>query len=444
MKSVHIEDIAQLQVPLQGSEDSVQTVHKKRALVAAIIGNALEWYDFIVYGFLAVFIAKQFFPPGDDAAALLLTFATFALSFVVRPLGGVLIGLYADRFGRRPALSFIMASMTVSMLIMVFVPSYASIGVTATVLMVIARILQALSAGGEFASAATYLLESVPAKKRGLYSGLYSSGPLLATVMAALVGLLMTQVMTPESRDSWGWRVPFAFGLLIAPVGYYIRRYLPESEAFEKNVGDRGTMEMLRIVFREHRRALMVALSLAAIGTSVQYVLLVYAPTYAVRELKLPANVPFLALLVCGAIGTVLTPLLGMVADRLGAKRQLHISLAALIVMIVPLYVWMTSGPTTAKFIICSAIFTTVTSASNAVYPKLMAYLFPPELRSTGMAISYNLSATIFGGFSLYAITVMLNAVQSPLVPAFYVVAVTAVFWIFLVVLHRPGSDFKV
>ena len=112
--------------------------------------------------------------------------------------------------------------------------------------------------------------------------------------------------------------------------------------------------------------------------------------------------------------------------------------------MIVPLYVWMTSEPTTAKFIICSAIFTTVTSASNAVYPKLMAYLFPPELRSTGMAISYNLSATIFGGFSLYAITVMLNAVQSALVPAFYVVAVTAVFWIFLVVLHRPGSDFKV
>jgi len=444
MKSVPIKDIAEPHPPLQGRETVLQAARKKRALVAAIIGNALEWYDFIVYGFLAVFIAKQFFPPGDDVAALLLTFATFALSFAVRPVGGVLIGLYADRFGRRPALSFIMATMTVSMLIMVVVPSYASIGVAATVLMVIARILQALSAGGEFASAATYLLESVPEKKRGLYSGLYSSGPLLATVMAALVGLLMTQVMSPESRDSWGWRVPFAFGLLIAPVGYYIRKYLPESEVFEKNTDTQGTFEKLRSVFRDHRRALVVALSLAAIGTSVQYVLLVYAPTYAVRELKLPPHVPFLALLVCGSIGMILTPLLGMVADRVGAQRQLHVSLGALIVLIMPLYVWMTSEPSTAKFILCSAIFTTVTSASNAVYPKLMAYLFPPELRSTGMAISYNLSATVFGGFSLYAITVLLNAMQSTLVPALYVVAVTAVFWVILVALHRPGADFKV
>ncbi|WP_198084174.1 MFS transporter [Variovorax sp. E3] len=444
MKSVPIEDIAEPHPPSQGREAALQAARKKKALVAAIIGNALEWYDFIVYGFLAVFIAKQFFPPGDDVAALLLTFATFALSFAVRPVGGVLIGLYADRFGRRPALSFIMATMTVSMLIMVVVPSYASIGVAATVLMVIARILQALSAGGEFASAATYLLESVPEKKRGLYSGLYSSGPLLATVMAALVGLLMTQVMSPESRDSWGWRVPFAFGLLIAPVGYYIRRYLPESEVFEKNTDTQGTLEKLRSVFRDHRRALVVALSLAAIGTSVQYVLLVYAPTYAVRELKLPPHVPFLALLVCGSIGMILTPLLGMVADRVGAQRQLHVSLGVLIVLIMPLYVWMTAEPSTAKFILCSAIFTTVTSASNAVYPKLMAYLFPPELRSTGMAISYNLSATVFGGFSLYAITVLLNAMQSTLVPALYVVAVTAVFWVILVALHRPGADFKV
>lgn len=429
---------------LEIDSSSEAAKRRQRALLAAIIGNALEWYDFIAYAFLAVFIAKKFFPPGDDTAALLATFATFALSFIVRPIGGILIGIYADRVGRRPALTFVMASMTVAMLIMVLVPSYATIGVAATVLMVIARLLQALSAGGEFASAATYLLESVPPNKRGLYSGLYSSGPQIAGLLVAVIGLTISEGMAPETRDSWGWRLPFVVGLLIAPVGYYIRRHLPETPAFQKAPHERRIGAKLAALFRENLGGIAIALALAAVANASAYVLLAYAPTYVVRTLKLPLYVPFTALLIASVIGTVFTPVAGALADRIGARRQFNIGVLALIVSIVPLYIWLSSQPSFEKLMVCAVVFAFITSLSGAVYPTLMAYLFPAETRATAMAISYNISATVFGGASLYYITLLIEKTGSSLVPAWYVLAIALVGFLLVNLFHERLGVYKV
>ena len=415
-------------VEMNGRDLKVHTNIMRRALLATIIGNALEWYDFIVYGFLAVFIAKQFFPPGDETAALLASFATFGLSFIVRPIGGILLGLYADRAGRRAALSLIMASMTIAMLIMVLVPPYSSIGVAATVLMIVARLLQAASAGGEFASAATYLLESVPERKRGLYSGLYSAGPAIATVLAALVGLWISVGMSPETRDSWGWRVPFAIGMIIAPVGLYVRRHLPETEIFTAAHERPGAMKLA--LFKHHYLSMFLSISLAAVTNSAAYILLVYAPTYVVRALKLPIYIPFVGLVLSGVIGTVFTPLFGALADRIGRRVQLNIGLILLIVCVVPVYIWLNSAPSIGRLLTSSAIFALVMASNASVLATMMAHFFPSEIRSSAMAISYNISATVFGGLSLYFVTLLIAHTHSPLVPAYYLLGIAAVCFV--------------
>ncbi|MEX3934441.1 MFS transporter [Paraburkholderia phymatum] len=397
---------------------------RKTALFATILGNALEWYDFIVYGFMAVFIARKFFPAGDETAALLSTFATFALSFVARPIGGLLIGIYADRRGRKPALSLIMMTMTVAMLLMVFVPTYESIGVFSTVLLVVARLLQAFSSGGEFSSASTYLLESVPVEKRGFYSGLYSSGPQIATVLAAAVGLLITVGMSPETRDSWGWRIPFVIGLLIAPVGYYVRRYLPESEAYSSSSDTLQKKVPVGQHMRQAALGIVIAVALAAIVNSSSYILLVYAPTYVVKTLKLPMYVPFVALVVNGVVGMLCMPIFGALSDRLGARRQFSVSLLVLILCVVPLYSWLSTSPSLSKLMISAAIFSVLGSSISAAMPRLMAYLFPVAIRATAMGLAYNISATVFGASSLYFVTVLIAKTGSSLVPAYYLGAI--------------------
>jgi MFS family permease len=395
------------------------------AVMAAILGNALEWYDFIIYAFLATFIAKNFFAPGNEAQALLATLAAFALTFMIRPIGGIFIGFYADRAGRRAALTLITGSMTLAMLIMVFTPTYASIGRASTVLLLIARLLQAGSAGGEFASAATYLLESVPEQRRGLFAGLYSAGPSLALMLAGIVGLVLAECMSVETRDSWGWRLPFAVGLLIAPIAYYMRRHLPETRAFAES-RERFQTGKLATLFRRHGLGILVGVALASIVNGAAYVLLVYAPTYVVRTLKLPMSVSFLTVIMSGGISMLCTPLMGMLADRIGALRIFMLGSITLLVCVVPLYGWLNASPSVQTLLICTAAFAFITAIYTSVLPTLMAFMFPVKLRSAGMSIAYNTSAAVFGGGSLYFITLIMERTHSSLVPAYYLLAIAA------------------
>ncbi|MGB6536580.1 MAG: MFS transporter, partial [Xanthobacteraceae bacterium] len=187
-------------------------------VTAAVIGNALEWYDFIVFGFLALIISRQFFPAGTQYASLLLTLATFGVGFFMRPVGGLLLGIYADRKGRKAALLLVIILMTIAIAMIGFAPTYAAIGVAAPLIMVLARLLQGFSAGGEFASATTFLIESAPANRRGFYGSWQMVGQGLAVLIGALLGALVTRSLSPAALDAWGWRIPFLVGLVIGPV----------------------------------------------------------------------------------------------------------------------------------------------------------------------------------------------------------------------------------
>ena len=205
---------------------------KPLQVAAAVVGNALEWYDFIVFGFFTVVIARLFFPAESQYASLLLTTLTFGVGFFMRPVGGILLGIYADRRGRKASLLLIIGLMTLAIAMIGFAPTYAAIGIAAPLLIVLARLLQGFSAGGEFASATSFLIEIAPANRRGFYGSWQMVGQGLALLTGALLGALITRVLATEALDSWGWRVPFLFGLIIGPVGLYIRRRLDETAAF--------------------------------------------------------------------------------------------------------------------------------------------------------------------------------------------------------------------
>src|SRR6202521_2949033 len=209
-----------------------QSAPKNRQIAAAAIGNALEWYDFIISGFLTVVISRLFFPADSEYASLLLTTATFGVGFFMRPVGGVLLGIYADRRGRKAALQLIIGLMTAAIAMIAFAPTYAAIGLAAPLIIVLARLLQGFATGGEFGSATAFLIESAPANRRGFYGSGLMVGAGLAMLTGALISSFVTRNLAPDALDSWGWRVPFLFGLIIGPGGLYIRRNLHENEAF--------------------------------------------------------------------------------------------------------------------------------------------------------------------------------------------------------------------
>jgi len=264
---------------------SAPSAPKPFQIAAAVIGNALEWYDFIVFGFFAVIIARLFFPAESQYASLLLTTATFGVGFFMRPVGGILLGIYADRRGRKAALLLIIGLMTLAIAMIGLAPTYAAIGIGAPLLIVLARLLQGFSTGGEFATATAFLVESAPARRRGFYGSWQMVGQGLAVLTGALLGAFITRILTPEALDSWGWRVPFLFGLIIGPLGLYIRRRLDETAPFLATRRGSGQQQTLGAVLVAHMREALATFGIVISGTISFYVILLYMPTFARTQL---------------------------------------------------------------------------------------------------------------------------------------------------------------
>jgi MFS family permease len=281
---------------------------KALQVAAAVIGNALEWYDFIVFGFFAVIIARLFFPAESQYASLLLTTATFGVGFFMRPVGGILIGIYADRRGRKASLLLIIGLMTLAIAMIGFAPTYAAIGIAAPLLVVLARLLQGFSAGGEFASSTAFLIESAPAHRRGYYGSWQMVAQGLAVLTGALLGALITRIFTPEALDSWAWRIPFLFGLVIGPLGLYIRRRLDETEDFLAITRSTGKQQALGAALAAHVRQVLATLGVVVSGTISFYVILLYMPTFARIQLHLPLDQAFSAQAISLACMIVLIP----------------------------------------------------------------------------------------------------------------------------------------
>ncbi len=396
------------------------TIHK-RQILAAVIGNALEWYDFVVYGFLTVIISRLFFPSDNEYTSLLLAMATFGVGFFMRPVGGILIGMYADRKGRKAALQLIILMMTISIAMIAFAPTYAAIGAAAPLLIVLARLLQGMATGGEFASATSFLVESAPPGRRGFYGSLQMVGQSVAALAGAAAGMLITQGLTPEQIDSWGWRLPFIFGLLIGPVGLWIRRHLNETEAFVEASQSTEAPVGLMTLWRNYRRSIAVSFGLVVSGTIMYYVVLIYMPTYAKTQLGIPLGEAFIAQvagLLCLTIGT---PFFGILSDRIGRRPVLMLACSLYFVLPYPLFSWLQADPGLFRLAVMQIVLCSAVAVGFGAISTALAEQFPVRMRSTGLALAYNFAVMLFGGFAQLIVTWLINVTGTPLAPAYYV-----------------------
>lgn len=403
-----------------------------RAVISSSIGNALEWFDILIYGAFAVIIAKLFFPTGNDTVSLLVTFATFGVSFFMRPLGAVILGVYADRVGRKAALSLSIALMTIGTALIAFMPTYSSIGLWAPAGIVLARLIQGFSAGGEFGSSTAFLVEHAP-HRSGFFSSWQIASQGLSLVMASAFGAGLNSLLTPEQLYSWGWRLPFLFGLLIGPVGFYIRRHLDESPEF---AAIDHTATPLRDIFTGQKTRLLIGAGSVIMATISVYLSL-YMPTYAIKQLGMPAWSSYAAALVSGLIMMLGAPLIGHLSDRHGRTPFLIVSSLAFLLLTYPMFVFLTEAPGFVNLLLAQGVIGIFMTMYFAATPALLADVFPVQTRGTGMSLSYNIAVMLFGGFAGLIITWLIETTGDKLSVSYFVIFGAALSFIALMAARR-------
>ncbi len=399
-----------------------------------VIGNALEWFDIVIFGYFAAVFAKLFFPAESDAAALLLAFGTFGITFLMRPLGAIVLGAYSDRYGRKSALQLSIALMTIGTAILAVLPPYAVLGIIAPALVVVARMVQGFSAGGEFGSATAFLAEQEP-ERRGFYASWQFASQGLTAMLATSFGVVLTTALTASELETWGWRVPFFFGILIGPVAYYIRRYIAETPEFE-SMRKHGFPVKELIV--DGKQKLFIAIGMVALGTVVMYTIL-FLPTYTFRQLGLSAPSGFVGGLLTAVILVVLTPVAGILSDRYGRIPIMIVAAVAILIASYPMFTWLAAAPTLQTLLLVQMIVGVLTATYLGALPAIMSELFPVRFRTTGLSVSYAFSVACFGGFAPFIHAWLINFTGSNLAPSFYLIFAAAISLAALVQARRLG-----
>lgn len=398
-----------------------------REIAAAAVGNALEWFDFVIYGYFATIIAKLFFPEAGAFGSLLLATATFGVGFVVRPFGGFIFGLYADKAGRKKALSLTIWLMMVGTGLIAIAPTYRQAGWLGAIVLVTARLIQGLAASGEYGSAVAFLAEKAPTGRRNFYVSLQMSTTMLAIVLGGAVGALLTKSLSQTQLESWGWRVPFVIGLLIGPVGFYMRRHVEETKAFSQ-ARKLPTGKILGQLVGQQRSIMLAAIGVSIVGTVAFYLNLVYMPTFAVRELGLPMSAPFASTAVAGLVMVICAPAAGLLSDiAFRSVTILSVAIAAIALITYPLYTWLIAHPTMSNLLVVQGVLAVPMGIISGLIPAIVSRIFPPETRSTGLSISYNIPTTIFGGFAPAIVTYLIATTGNKGAPALYVIAAAAI-----------------
>ncbi len=396
------------------------------AVIGTTIGNVLELFDFASYAFFASIIAMHFFPAGNDFLALMSTFAVFGVGFVARPLGAVFFGRFGDSQGRKLALLISMPLMGVGTLLVGATPSYASIGILAPILLIVGRIMQGFAAGGEVGNAIAFLLEWAPKRRRGLYSSLQQCTALLGTLVGSGTAAILTTVLSSEDLHSWGWRLPFLIGgLLVAPLGLYLRRYIDETPEFEKVAAAPSEP----VTSESHSGWVQGAKALAMCGGWVVsfYIYLIYLLTFITKyagvdpQTALWANSAGLASMMFSI------PLFGAISDKVGRRPPLLIALLVSIVAPYPIFALLMDGASHAQLYLIFIGVGALTGVFAGIMPATMSEMFPTASRTTGVSISFGLATAVFGGFAPFIATWLINLTGSPLSPTYYVIAASVV-----------------
>lgn len=405
---------------------------------AAIIGNVLEWFDFVAFGFFTTFIAKAYFPAQTEMRSVLLAVATFGVGFVMRPVGAVLLGHYADRAGRRAALVLIIFLMTLGAAIIALMPTYGRVGVYAPILVVAARLIQGFSVGGEIGSATAFLIESAPAGRRNLYSSFQMAGQFAATLIIVVLGALLTRYLSPGQLDSWGWRIPFILGLIIGPFGLYIRaRAIDSREFIDARKASDGPM---RDLWRQHLLDIAAAFGLTILGTVFTYVLIVYMPTYATHQLGVKLSDAYFAVAVGAVAGFVTSIAVGQIADMIGRGRLIFCSALLIAIIVFPLLHLVASFPSAKVLAVVQIVFSSLLATYTVSALATAAEIFPARVRSTGLSVGYGLGVTVFGGFAPYIVTKLIDITGDRFAAAFYVACAALLSLLALFLLRKRNK----
>ena len=408
----------------------------RKAIYAATIGNVMEWYDFGVFGFLAGSLALNFFPKDDPRSSLLNTFLIFGVGLVFRPLGGIVIGRMGDRRGRKPALVLTILLMAVGTVIIGLLPTYAAIGVWAPILLLLARLLQGFSTGGEWGGATAFMAEWSVEGKRGFYTSLQQMSVAGGSLLGVGLSALLTSTIGVEAINDWGWRIPFLLGGLFGPIGLWLRREVDETPPYRETVAEGEAAE-----------ASTVGHALRAFGFTILwtvsfYVFLTYMPTYTRTQLHLTPAQSLWASTASLLALVVLVPLMGAWSDRIGRKKLLLASCALCFVLPIPAFYVLNAGYGFVSVVLIQIMFAAAISLFSGPGPAAIAEIFPTRGRSTWMSSSYALAVALFGGFAPFVSQWLIDTTGSKMAPTAYVMAAAAVSFVVIAGLretaHKP------
>ncbi|TWI35241.1 MFS transporter [Paracoccus sulfuroxidans] len=408
-------------------EAEVSSRTMRRVLTASFMGNFVEWFDYASYGYLATVIALVFFPEIAPSTALLATYALFAISFVIRPIGGIIWGGIGDRIGRRTALSASILIMSGATTLIALLPGYAQIGIWAPIALLLLRMVQGFSAAGEYAGAAAFISEYSPPGKRGFYTSLVPASTAAGLLAGSLMSAGLFALLDASQIQSYGWRIPFLLAFPLGLVGLYIRLKLEDTPKF-REMEARQPLDAMPVgtIFRDYRRQIIIAIGVTCLNAVGFYLILSYMPTYLITEMGLGETESFIAVSLSLVVYCFSIFAMGRLSDRFGRKRVLITASVLFILLTLPLF-RLLDGASFATIVAVQIAFGILLTVNDGTLPCFLTEIFPTKVRYSGFAFSFNTANAIFGGTAPFVATWLIGVTGSKLAPAWYLVAIAVV-----------------
>ncbi|MGD2106413.1 MAG: MFS transporter [Nitrosopumilaceae archaeon] len=407
---------------------------------AGMLGNVLEWYDFALYGFLAVVISKIFFQPGDPIMSLISTYGIFAVGFFARPIGAWFFGYIGDVFDRRRALLLSVLTMGIATFLLGALPTYETVGIWATVFLIILRLFQGLSVGGEFSSSVTYMVENAPKNRRGFFGSFANIGANLGLLFGVAAAAVVTAIFSQDTLYTWGWRIPFLLGGVLGTVTILVRQRLP-AHVIHKKEGRHSAETPIMEAFHNNRRELLEGLTLSLGYAVFFYLALVYLPTYANEFLDIPLDRTLEINMTTIGLSIFLIPVFGYLSDTLWRRKKMIIASFIVTMLIsIPAFAFLSDDNAT-QFAIVQSLLALIIAVPLGAAPALYVELFPKSDRLTSYSITYNISLGIFGGTTPVIITWLIHVTGNHLMPAFYLIPALIISVVGLVMMRDRSRD---